>query len=94
MHYLRGVDEAGRAYAVNDPLADALSHQWALAAHAGSEPQRTALLTAFTPVFGELGADPRFVSAVARQLERLQRHGVVAALAAPGAQSRIPARPG
>jgi fructuronate reductase len=82
MHYLRGADEAGRGYRIDDPLADALVQQLAQSAQAASEPERTARFCAYPPVFGALGAEARFVNAVARQHERLGVLGVRAALAA------------
>ena len=66
IHYQRGVDEIGTRYEVQDPLAGEL---------ASVEP-----LTSFTPVFGELGNDERFVAAVARWTRSLRERGVLATL--------------
>ena len=93
LHYLRGVDEAGRVYAIDDPLAGALAQLLAPAAGddaAPGEAVAVARICAFAPVFGDLGNDPRFVSAVARHLERLRAHGVLAVLRALA--STAPAR--
>jgi fructuronate reductase len=80
MHYLRGVDEAGARYAIHDPLADALAAQLAQADACGSTSDGVARFTAFAPVFGTLGQEPRFVSAVAQQLASLRQRGVLATL--------------
>ena len=66
IHYQRGVDETGAHYEVQDPLAAELA--------------RTEPLTSFTPVFGELGSDDRFVPAVARWTRSLRERGVLATL--------------
>ncbi len=66
LHFLRGIDEAGRPYTIDDPLAGALA-TLGDAAHA---------LCGFAPVFGELGREPRFVAPVARALEALRSKGV------------------
>ena len=66
IHYQRGVDETGASYRVQDPLAAEL---------ASTDP-----LTSFTPVFGELGSDDRFVPAVARWTRSLRERGVLATL--------------
>jgi fructuronate reductase len=66
IHYQRGVDETGARYEVQDPLAAELA--------------RTEPLTSFTPVFGELGSDDRFVPAVARWTRALRERGVLATL--------------
>ena len=66
IHYQRGVDETGTRYEVQDPLAGELAR---------AEP-----LTSFTPVFGELDNDERFVAAVARWTRSLRERGVLATL--------------
>lgn len=70
IHFLRGYDEHGEAYPIEDPMADALRPL------AGD----VRAITAFTPVFGELGASTAFVDAVGRQLERLRERGTLATL--------------
>jgi fructuronate reductase len=80
IHYLRGSDETGTPHAIVDPLADALSAR--LAAPRPSVHDSVAHVTAFEPVFGQLGRDPRFVSAVARHLVALRQRGVAATLEA------------
>lgn len=80
IHHLRGVDDRGEAYAIDDPLADALARQLALADRAGDEAARIATFCAFAPVFGTLGGDARFVQAVARHTASLRERGVLATL--------------
>jgi fructuronate reductase len=105
VHHLRGVDEAGRAYEIDDPLAPALARQlaladaasqalgastaWAVVARRGGHPsteasardlRRMKAFCAFAPVFGELGGDARFVSAVARYAQALREQGVLKVL--------------
>jgi fructuronate reductase len=83
IHYLRGVDEAGVAYPIQDPLADALARQLAAAAAAPDERERIARFCAGVPVFGDdLGRDARFTSAVARHTTSLRERGVRGTLAA------------
>lgn len=70
LHFLRGVDEAGRHYPIDDPLAGAL-------AALGDDVQA---LCSFAPVFGELGREPRFVAAVQHGVDQLRARGVRATL--------------
>jgi len=64
-----------------DPLAEALAHRLVQADAAPSVQERVAFFAGFAPVFGELGGEPRFVAAVARQLAVLETRGVLGALA-------------
>jgi fructuronate reductase len=90
IHYLRGTDEGGQAYDIQDPLAGALAQQLAAADQASSgfddpatrEQHCIASFCAFAPVFGTLGNDARFVHAVARQTQSLRERGVLATLEA------------
>jgi fructuronate reductase len=72
LHFLRGVDEAGQRYTIDDPLAGELAVLG----------DRAEALCGFTPVFGELGGEPRFVAPVAVHLAQLRTHGVQATLEA------------
>ena len=72
LHFLRGIDEAGQRYPIDDPLAADL-------AALGSDAHT---LCGFAPVFGDLGHEPRFVAPVARQLAALRTRGVQATLEA------------
>ena len=80
LHFLRGHDEAGLRYAIDDPLAAALQalHRDGEAlpdAHARAEH-----FTRFAPVFGDLAGEPRLVAALAPALQRLRERGVAATL--------------
>ena len=85
IHFLRGVDETGARLELQDPLADALRAQLAQAdsatEHLADDTARIASFVSFAPVFGELGAEPRFVEAVARWSASLRERGVPATLA-------------
>lgn len=90
LHFLRGVDEAGRRYDIQDPMAAELAQRYAQAERAaersGAGPAamlaRTETLTGVIAVFGDLGDDPRFVRAVSQALHSLRGQGVEGALAA------------
>ena len=80
IHYLRGSDESGTPHEIADPLAAGLSERMgplARSAHDG-----VAHFVGFEPVFGDLGHDVRFISAVARHLVALRQRGVPATLEA------------
>ena len=78
IHYLRGQDETGAPYQIQDPLADELAQQLALADAASDETGRIGVFCRFAPVFGELGADAHFVQTVARHTRSLRERGVLA----------------
>jgi fructuronate reductase len=88
VHYLRGSDESGQAFEIQDPLAPALAQQLALAEQAAAgttdattcERQRIATFCAYAPVFVALGSDARFVHAVAQHTRSLRERGVMATL--------------
>ena len=78
LHYLRGIDERGTTHAIADPLAAALTER--IASIERSVHDGVTHVTRFAPVFGDLGHDVRFVSAVARHLVALRQRGVLATL--------------
>ncbi|SDC03628.1 fructuronate reductase [Cupriavidus sp. YR651] len=90
LYFLRGYDEAGAAYRIEDPLAGALAGVMAEAESQAEnrfdaterERVRVRAIAAFQPVFGALGESDVFIQAVAEQLERLRSHGVAGALGA------------
>ncbi len=84
IHYLRGRDEAGAPYPIQDPLAGALAAALAAARAAATEAERIASFCTATPaVFGaDLGRDARFLSTLARHTVALRERGVRATLAA------------
>jgi fructuronate reductase len=80
LHYLRGHDEQGQAYPVDDPLAEELH---ALRDHADAQTddmERARAYTRFTPVFGDLSGHPALVAALAPALASLRSRGVEATL--------------
>lgn len=99
LHFLRGVDEAGRAYDIQDPLAAELAQRYAqaeyAARHTGAGPAAllawTQMLTGLPTVFADLGDDPRFVRAVALAAHRLRSQGVAGALEAAQQEGISPA---
>ncbi len=80
LHYLRGFDEDGARYTIHDPLAAELTPLLAQIDVAVSVREGVARFAAFAPVFGTLAAEPRFVEAVAWQLQALRQHGVLSTL--------------
>jgi fructuronate reductase len=88
LHFLRGYDESGNAFPIEDPLAQPLAAAMAQAArdteklfdaHA-RERTRVRIIAGFAPVFGDMGRSHEFVDTVATQLEALCAHGVTGAL--------------
>ncbi len=76
MHYQRGIDEWGRPYPIDDPLAEALA---AARARSEAEPtlrDRVAAFTHFAPVFGDLAGHATLVDALTKALASLQSVGV------------------
>jgi fructuronate reductase len=80
MRYVGGVDDAGQAIEICDPLLPVI--QQAVAASADGEARVKALL-GIEAIFGrELPQEARFVSAVTRAYVALQRQGAKATVAA------------
>jgi fructuronate reductase len=79
MRYVRGCDESGRAYAMNDPMAGALQ---ALAlAHAGDAAASVQALGTLPAIWGNvLPENERWLALVTRSLDAIHRLGVQAAL--------------
>ncbi|MDP1566489.1 MAG: mannitol dehydrogenase family protein, partial [Polaromonas sp.] len=79
MRYLRGSDESGNPYAMNDPMAAGLQ---ALAlAHAGDAAASVQALGTLPAIWGEvLPKDERWLALVTRDLDAIQRLGVLGAL--------------
>ena len=80
MRYVRGSDEQGTPYVMNDPMAGELQ---ALAqAHAGDATATVQALGTLRLIWGEaLPGNMQWLALVARQLDRIDRLGVLAALA-------------
>ncbi|MCW5634672.1 MAG: mannitol dehydrogenase family protein [Rubrivivax sp.] len=81
MHYLRGIDEWGRPYVIDDPLAEALAAAREAAQREPTLHDRVAALTHFTPVFGDLAGHATLVDALTKALASLQGVGVRTTLA-------------
>jgi fructuronate reductase len=84
LHHLRGVDESGARFVIDDPLAPPLLALRAQAATLPTALERARALCGYAPVFGDLASHPLLVAAVAEHLETLETAGVRAALAALG----------
>jgi fructuronate reductase len=85
LHWLRGVDEVGQTYVIDDPLARQLAGLMRQADEASTASDADSLVrvrvqTSFAPVFGDLENSPEFIAEVAGALEALRRHGVAASL--------------
>jgi fructuronate reductase len=80
LHYLRGVDELGQAYVIDDPHAAALTalHQRSLGQ--GASLQAVQDLLSYAPVFGDLAGNVALTSALLNALQSLQTRGVVGTL--------------
>ncbi len=82
LHYLRGRDENGETYAIDDPLAAPLARLVGQAEALPDDIRRARLLTGFVPVFGDLAGHESLVAVLARQLHSLRERGVAATLEA------------
>jgi len=88
VRYLHGVDLQGREIVLADDRAEELR---SLARAGGTDPRP---LLALRPVFGDLGDDPAFVTALGRALRDIEAHGVRGAVARALQRSARPGRPG
>jgi fructuronate reductase len=79
--HLRGRDEAGRPFTIDDPLAGELAALRARTMARATARERAAEITRFAPVFGDLADEPRLIAPLAHALEALQAQGVPATLA-------------
>lgn len=82
LHYLRGVDENGQAYLIDDPQAAELAVLRQRAQAAGDVIAQAACFTRHAPVFGDLADHPALVAALTGALQSLQQQGVRGTLAA------------
>jgi mannitol-1-phosphate/altronate dehydrogenase len=78
--HLRGHDEAGHGYPIDDPLAAELAALHARATAARDSGERAATFTRFAPVFGDLADVPGLVAPLARALDALASQGAATAL--------------
>ena len=74
------MDEAGRAYPLQDPLAAELADLHRRAQACAGVEERARAFTGFTPVFGDLAGHPALVPVLARALQALETRGVRGAL--------------
>jgi fructuronate reductase len=80
MRYLRGADENGQRYAMNDPMAEAL-HALALS-HADDAAAAVQALGTLTAVWGDaLPRDAAWLARVTHWLAQINARGLLAALA-------------
>ncbi len=72
MRYVSGVDDAGHAIDVRDPLSDKIR----AIVETSSEEERVTALLALTEIFGtDLPQDPQFVEAITRAYQRISQSG-------------------
>jgi fructuronate reductase len=74
--HLRGADEAGHPFAIDDPLAPALAELHREAAALAGDDARARRFCAFAPVFGDLAGEPRWIGALSGALGLLRERGV------------------
>jgi fructuronate reductase len=82
MHYLRGVDELGQPYRIDDPHASELAALYAQSLGQGVSPPTVQILLGHAPVFGDLAGNAALATALVPLLQSLQTHGVLATLRA------------
>jgi fructuronate reductase len=80
MHYLRGVDELGQAYAIDDPHAAALMALYQGSLAQGVSPQAVQDMLSYAPVFGDLVGNVALAAALLNALRSLQTRGVTGTL--------------
>jgi fructuronate reductase len=80
MHYLRGVDERGLSYRIDDPHAAALTALYQQALGTGVNAAGVQAMLAYAPVFGDLAGNAALTAALVPLLESLQTQGVAATL--------------
>lgn len=80
LHFLRGVDELGQPYPIDDPLSEALTalHRTTIGQRLDGDTVRAML--GYAPVFGDLAGSTPLVDAVLVALRALQSHGVAGTL--------------
>lgn len=82
MHFLRGVDELGATYRVDDPHAVELTALYQQSLAQGVTSETVQALLAYAPVFGDLAGHAPLIQALLPVLQSLQAHGVNATLQA------------
>ncbi|MEO5771064.1 MAG: mannitol dehydrogenase family protein [Burkholderiaceae bacterium] len=84
LHFLRGHDEAARAYPIDDPMAESLQRVHRQAQALPDALARAACLMQGIAAFGDLADDARWLPALAEALQRLRERGVQHTLEAMG----------
>jgi fructuronate reductase len=82
MHYLRGVDESGQSYAIDDPHAKALTDLYQRSIGRELNLDSVQAMLAYTPVFGDLEGNATLANTLLRALQSLQAQGVAGTLLA------------
>ena len=82
MHYLRGVDELGQSYRIDDPHAAELGALYQQSLGLGLSPQAVHTMLAYAPVFGDLAGHGALTAALLPLLLALRDRGVAQTLAA------------
>jgi fructuronate reductase len=80
MHYLRGVDELGQPYPIDDPHAIALTGLHLRCLGPGATLPTVQAMLAYTPVFGDLAGNTPLAAALVPLLQSLQTQGVASTL--------------
>lgn len=80
MHYLRGVDERGLNYRIDDPHAAALTALYQQTLGTGVNAAGVQAMLGYAPVFGDLAGNAALTAALVPLLESIQTHGVAATL--------------
>lgn len=82
MHYLRGVDELGHGYRIDDPHASELAALYAQSLGQGASPEAVQTMLGYAPVFGDLADNAALIAALVPLLQSLQTQGVLKTLQA------------
>jgi fructuronate reductase len=82
MHYLRGVDELGQSYPIDDPHAAALTALHRRTLGQGITPQAVQDMLSYAPVFGDLAGNASLAATLLSALQSLQTRGVADTLVA------------
>ncbi|MDR7151356.1 fructuronate reductase [Hydrogenophaga palleronii] len=82
MHYLRGVDELGQPYPIDDPHAAELTALYQRSLGQGASIEAVQAMLSYAPVFGDLAGNAALAAALLSALQSLQAHGVLATLVA------------
>lgn len=82
MHYLRGVDELGQTYTIDDPHATVLTSLYQRTLGQGIDIKAVQAMLSYAPVFGDLAGNAPLAAALLIALQSLQTRGVLGTLVA------------